>query len=103
MTPFHILLSSRLSAVNKRPVHHATHTPIHCYDLSPALLGNMLDRELADRRRWCTRNCGHLVVEPRRTHAEGHPYFAFWFKNYTDAALFKLRWSPVTTPPDETP
>jgi hypothetical protein len=103
MTPFHILLSSRLSAANKLPAYHATHTRLHCYDLSPALLGSMLEQELADRRRWCAENCGHYVAEPRRTNAEGHPYHVFWFENYTDAVLFKLRWSPVTTPPDEAP
>ena len=102
MTPFHISLRGWLSVTNKLPALNATHTAIHCHDLSPALMGDMLDRELADRRRWCGENCGHFAVEPRRTHAEGHPYFAFWFKNYTDAALFKLRWSPVTTPPYDT-
>ena len=54
------------------------------------LMGSMLDRELADRRRWCTENCGHFVVEPRRTHAEGHPYHVVLVRELDlDAVLFQ--------------
>jgi hypothetical protein len=103
MTPFHISLRGWLSVTNKLPALNATHTPIHCYDLSPALMGSGLDRELADRRRWCSENCPGFDVTPQRTHPEGHPYHVFWFEKDTDAILFRLRWSPVTTPPDEMP
>jgi hypothetical protein len=103
MNPFAITLTSRLSAGNQRSAYRTTHTAIHCHDLSPALMGDMLDRELADRRRWCTQNCQGFEVDAARTHVEGHPHFVFWFKEDSDAVLFKLRWSPVTTPPDEAP
>jgi hypothetical protein len=99
--PYHILLSNRLSVTNKLSALNPTHTPIHCYDLSPALMGSGLDQELADRRRWCRENCPGFDVTPQRTHPEGHPYYVFWFEKVTDAILFRLHCSPVTTPPDE--
>src|SRR5688572_14349393 len=81
MDPFTITLTNRLSAGNQRPAHLATHKPIHCHDLSPALMGSMLDQELGDRRRWCTENCGDFEVDARRTHVEGYPYHVFWFES----------------------
>jgi hypothetical protein len=103
MNPFPITLINRFAARSQRRAYHATHMPVHCYDLSPALLGSMCDQEVADRRHWCTQNCQNSKAETSRTHVEGHPSYVFWIENYTDAAVFKLRWSPVATPPDEAP
>jgi hypothetical protein len=101
MNPFALTLTNRFSAGSQGPAYHATHTPVHCYDLSPALLGSMCDQEVADRRHWCTENCQDSKVDARRTHVEGHPYHVFWFESDLDAVYFRMRWSPVTTPPDE--
>ena len=63
----------------------------------------MCDQEVADRRHWCAENCRDSKVDARRTHVEGHPYHVFWFESDLDAVYFRMRWSPVTTPPDEAP
>ena len=103
MNPFALTLTNRLSAGSQRPAYHATHTPIHCYDLSPALLGSMWIRRLLTGVVGAPRTAQDSKVDARRTHVEGHPYHVFWFESDLDAVYFRMRWSPVTTPPDEAP